>query len=84
MSKKNVLLKLGTYVNERLPLFVGIGLIIGIHVVWNRIQQVPYFVPEKDRKELPLIIGAKYLKKKVSDEIASISNPRNVDEGGTK
>lgn len=56
MSKKNALLKLGTYVNERLPLFVGIGLIIGIHVVWNRIQQVPYFVPEKDRKELPLII----------------------------
>lgn len=52
MSLKNV----GKYINDRLSLIVGIGIIVSIHWGWYKLQQVPSFVNESERKELPIIL----------------------------
>lgn len=40
--------------NKNVVLITGVGIIIGIHWMWDRLQHTS-LVPEKDRKELPII-----------------------------
>ncbi|KAK4884486.1 hypothetical protein RN001_000757 [Aquatica leii] len=57
--------KIGSFISERLSLFVGIGIIVAGHWSWLKLQNVPYLVSDAERKELPLLTAAKAIKRKV-------------------
>lgn len=43
------------FFNKNAVAITGVGIIIGIHWLWDRLQNVPELVPEKDRREMPII-----------------------------
>lgn len=51
----SIIKKVLNFCNENTVAITGVGILIGIHWVWDRLQRVPQLVPEKDRRELPII-----------------------------
>ncbi|KAF5280352.1 hypothetical protein FQR65_LT03161 [Abscondita terminalis] len=60
-----MLRKIVSYISDRLPLFVGIGIIVAGHWSWMKLQDVPYLVSDAERKELPIFTAMKAIKRKI-------------------
>ncbi|KYB26608.1 hypothetical protein TcasGA2_TC033568 [Tribolium castaneum] len=52
------------FCNENVVLIAGVGIIISIHWTWNRLQNIPTLVDPSEKKEMPVILAARYLKRK--------------------
>ncbi|XP_026480461.1 uncharacterized protein LOC113386919 [Ctenocephalides felis] len=65
------------FIKNNRVLIVMIPAIIGIHVGWNMVQNNEIFVDEKDRKELPIVVGAKRLVAKIENNISPSSEEKD-------
>lgn len=50
-------------------LLVMLPTIIGLHYSWQKIQDIELFVPKQQRKDLPVIQGAKYIEQELKNKL---------------
>lgn len=75
-----MLSKLRNYLSDKIPLMAGIGLFIAIHWTWNRIQHVPQFVDQSERKEIPIFTALRYLKRRTLQTLGATPAAENPSD----
>ncbi|KFB37931.1 AGAP000096-PA-like protein [Anopheles sinensis] len=60
--------KLRMFVSKNLVTIVMVPSLIGLHYAWDSLQRNKALVSEEERKDLPIIIAAKALWKRVAGE----------------
>lgn len=49
------------FLRRNMVLVVMVPVLLGVHYGWQKVQDVEMFVPKQQRRDLPVIEGAKYL-----------------------
>lgn len=49
------------FLRRNIVLVVMVPVLFGVHYGWQKVQDVEVFVPKQQRRDLPVIEGAKYI-----------------------
>lgn len=57
------------FVRRNIVLFVMIPTLIGLHYGWQKVQEIEIYVPKHERKDLPVVQGAKYIQEELRNKL---------------
>lgn len=50
-------------------MIVMVPILVGVHYGWQKLQDIEMFVPKQQRRDLPIIQGAKYVKGEIKSKL---------------
>lgn len=57
------------FMKRNMVMLVMVPIIIGFHVGWQKLQDNEMFVPKKQKRDLPVIEGARYLEEELKSSL---------------
>ncbi|KAG7171289.1 McKusick-Kaufman/Bardet-Biedl syndromes putative chaperonin-like [Homarus americanus] len=60
------------FMKRNIVLIIMLPAIVGLHYGWQKIQDIELFVPKQQRKDLPVIQGAKYVEQEIKNKMSGV------------
>ncbi|KAK3864014.1 hypothetical protein Pcinc_030275 [Petrolisthes cinctipes] len=57
------------FIRRNMVMVVMVPVLVGLHYGWHKLQEVEMFVPKEDRRDLPIVQGAKIVGEKLKSKI---------------
>ncbi|KAK4316062.1 hypothetical protein Pmani_012767 [Petrolisthes manimaculis] len=57
------------FIRRNMVMVVMLPVIVGLHYGWHKLQGVEMFVPKEDRRDLPIVQGAKIVGEKLKSKM---------------